>query len=535
MKYTTYTNPVLFCDYSDPDVISDGSDGKKFYMTASSFNYTPGLPVLESADLVNWHLINYAASRIPLSQFDYPRHAKGLWAPSIRYHSGRYIITVAMPDEGIFVTEATDPRGNWSPLRCIWKGRGFIDPCPIWDDNGKVWIVHAYAKSRAGINSMLGILEADPDTLDCKAESFTSPGTGGDEIVFDGRKTQPTIEGPKIYKRNGLYYIFAPAGGVQEGWQTVLRSRSLKGPYEEKIVMARGASVINGPHQGALVGVSDGTEWFIHFQSRGVYGRIIHLQPVVWRNGWPCMGTGAENGKFPGEPVMSYRKTCQPEVAQEPYNDGLKDWQWTANSKTDFIYNTDKCRVNDSFPKGIALSVLSVSSGDPYVLWNCANILTKKISSPSLRICVEFDISNLPEDGRAGVILLGNQYASAEIYHTRDGMEFRYIESVYGKKTDDDDERQERIVSRSEIFSPVNNRVSFFMNFKNTGIYTAACSFSMSANLNEKDNLFTWVPSAMSFVPETGHWVGCRTGLYAVGKNTGSIVVTEYKEIKRQQ
>jgi len=245
-----YKNPVLLCDYSDPDVIRVGDT---FYLTASSFNFVPGLPLLESKNLVEWKLAGYAAKKIPLPGYGDVQNAKGIWAPALRFHAGLFYIFFATPDEGIFETHAKNFRGEWSEWNCVWSGKGFIDPCPLWDDDGKIYVVHGYAKSRIGFNSKLGILELD-ENLKAKTE---------DRIIFDGTETQPTIEGPKIYKRNGFYYIFAPAGGVTRGWQTVLRSEDIFGGYEEKIVLAQGKTKINGPHQGGYVETQDGSGYFL--------------------------------------------------------------------------------------------------------------------------------------------------------------------------------------------------------------------------------------------------------------------------------
>ena len=119
-------------------------------------------------------------------------------------------------------------------------------------------------------------------------------------VVFDGRERQPTIEGPKFYRKNGWYYIFAPAGGVKIGWQTVLRSKNVLGPYEDKIILDQGTTSINGPHQGAWVDTADGKSWFVHFQDRGAYGRVVHLQPMSWLNEWPVIGDDRDgDGKRP--------------------------------------------------------------------------------------------------------------------------------------------------------------------------------------------------------------------------------------------
>src|SRR4030095_2037632 len=113
-------------------------------------------------------------------------------------------------------------------------------------------------------------------------------------IVFDGHAADPTVEGPKFYKLNGYYYILAPAGGVATGWQLALRSKNIYGPYERRIVLAQGKTAINGPHQGALINTITGESWFVHFQDKGAYGRVVHLEPAVWKNDFPVIGADAD-------------------------------------------------------------------------------------------------------------------------------------------------------------------------------------------------------------------------------------------------
>jgi beta-xylosidase len=323
-----YRNPVIFADYSDPDVVRVGSD---FYLVASSFNVVPALPVLHSRDLVNWTIVGHAVPRLPSPRYDVPQHGMGVWAPSLRYHAGKYWIYFGDPDLGIFMTTASNPRGPWEPLTLVHDARGWIDPCPLWDDDGRVYLVHAWAKSRAGFNSVLTVRQLTPDGRRLADDTATN--------VFDGAVRHPTIEGPKFYKRNGHYYIFAPAGGVANGWQTVLRSKSVLGPYEDRVVLARGNTPVNGPHQGGWVEAPNGSSWFVHFQDRGSYGRIVHLQPMTWRDdGWPVMGSDAD-ADGTGEPVDSYTKPVQtsaspaaPQTSDE-FNGrdlGLQ-WQWQAN------------------------------------------------------------------------------------------------------------------------------------------------------------------------------------------------------------
>ena len=283
-----YQNPILPMDFSDPDAVRVGED---YYLISSSFTYLPGVPVLHSKDLVHWERIGNCVERLPFDRYAQPAHGCGTWAPALRYHAGRFYAFIPLPDEGIFYTEATDPAGPWSALHCVKSASGWIDPCPLWDDDGSVYMAHAFAKSRCGIKHKIQLSRLDPETLEVVEDG---------PIVFDGTLSQPTAEGPKMYKRNGWYYIFIPAGGVEYGWQTVLRARNVYGPYEEKIVMHQGASSINGPHQGAWVTAPDGSDWFLHFQDRFELGRVVHLQPMCWHSDWPFIGL-EQNGDGIGD------------------------------------------------------------------------------------------------------------------------------------------------------------------------------------------------------------------------------------------
>ncbi len=311
-----YRNPILYTDLSDPDLIRVGQD---FYMTASSFTYVPGLPVLHSRDLVHWEIIGYAAAELPAERYAHPAHGCGIWAPSIRFARGRFYIYACMPDEGLYTWTAEDPAGPWT-CRLVKKVTGWIDPCPLFDENG-TWLIHGFAASRVGINNILYIHRLSDDGL-----SVLDKG----RRVYDGAEYgDVTVEGPKLYRRGDVFWILCPAGGVRDGYQLALRSRSLFGPYERRIVLSRGTSPVNGPHQGGWVDDGSGKNWFIHFQDVGPYGRIPHLQPVDWSDGWPVMGDrgtpvpGGDTG-LPAVPLFLPLSDC--------FESGPGfAWQWQAN------------------------------------------------------------------------------------------------------------------------------------------------------------------------------------------------------------
>ncbi|MDE7407684.1 MAG: glycoside hydrolase 43 family protein, partial [Muribaculaceae bacterium] len=328
----TYTNPVINADYSDPDVVAVDGD---YYMTSSSFCNVPALPILHSRDLVNWQLVNYAVTELP-TIYNIAKHGAGVWAPAIRYHNGEFFIYWGDPDIGIYMVRTKDPLGRWEKPVLVQKAKGIIDTCPLWDDDGRAYLVNGWAKSRAGLNAILTVTEMSPD------------GTrliGNPVMVYDGIPDgNHTIEGPKFYKRGDWYYIFAPAGSVTTGWQVVLRSKSPYGPYEARTVMAQGCTDINGPHQGGWVDTPEGESWFLHFQDKGIIGRVTHLNPMKWINDWPVIGIDSD-GDGCGEPVRIYRKPKVMEkvaihtpVEDDEFNTtalGLQ-WEWFANYKPTF-------------------------------------------------------------------------------------------------------------------------------------------------------------------------------------------------------
>lgn len=280
-----YTNPIMDADVPDPDVVLLPDGG--YALVASSFDRAPGLPLWRSDDLLTWRRATSAGGFRP----DAP-HDGGVWAPSIRAHGDHLYIVWGDPDLGVFVVDAPALDGPWSEPRLILPGRGLIDACPFWDLDGRAFVVHGYARSRAGFANRIDVFEADADLT--RATSRSRVVIDGDDI--DGCHV---LEGPKIYRRGKDLWIFAPAGGVATGWQYAFRARGWEGPWEHRIVLAQGGTAVNGPHQGAWVTGRDGEDWFLHFQAKGHLGRVLHLQPLHWQDdGWPQIGAA-------GEPVAS--------------------------------------------------------------------------------------------------------------------------------------------------------------------------------------------------------------------------------------
>lgn len=425
-----YTNPILHLDYSDPDVCRVGDD---YWMTASSFNCFPGLPILHSRDLVHWDLAGAALTDYPCdgSGDDFHtivHHGKAVWAPAIRFHDGWFYIYVGDPDRGIFMVRTQDPAGVWEKPVWVVREKGFIDPCPLWDDDGRAWLSHGLAGSRAGLKSVLFMAPMAPD-----GRSLLGPS----RIVHDGHLTQPTIEGTKLYKRGGLYYIFSPAGGVATGWQTVLRSNSPYGPWEERIVMAWAPGTVNGPHQGAWVSGADGTDWFIHFQDKGAYGRIVHLQPLRWlADGWPLIGEDPD-GDSVGQPVassvMPVASSVMPgsdRVSDVPGPYGLPlEWQYPAIPGPYW---------HMALPDG-GVRLYSVEQKWPYTsLWDCPNVLQQKFAAEAFTVTARLSFRPNPQlkqrGETAGFVVMGNDYAGLRVTDTAAGSVLSYIECLGASK-----------------------------------------------------------------------------------------------------
>lgn len=412
----TYVNPVINADYSDPDACAVGED---YYLTASSFNCIPGLPILHSKDLVNWEIIGHALeTQYPVEVYDSPSHGNGVWAPSIRYHNGEFYIYWGDPDYGIMMVKTKDPAGKWEEPVCVIPGKGMIDSTPLWDDDGRCYLTYAYANSRTRFASVIVVRELSADGTST---------IGNPVIVFDGNGTEcRTSEGPKLYKRDGWYWIMFPAGGVSTGFQVAMRSKNIYGPYESKIVMAQGKSNINGPHQGAWVHTAWGEDWFLHFQDKGCYGRVVHLQPVTWKDNWPVIGTD-KDGDYCGEPVVKYRKPktskawpIQNPVESDEFNQPVigKQWQWHANYDQKF-----------GMPTAFGtFRVYTHKLSDNFInLWEVPNLLLQKTPADKFTATTKIRFTAKDQNQFGGVIMMGLDYSALVVKRVGDEFQLQRI------------------------------------------------------------------------------------------------------------
>ena len=482
----TYKNPILHSDYSDPDVIRVGED---YYLTASSFNCTPGLPILHSKDLVNWRLINYALKKQPpFDVYDKVQHGKGVWAPCIRYHENMFYIFYPDPDYGIYMIQTENPYEDWSKPILVKEGKGLIDPSPFWDDNGKIYMVYAFAGSRAGLKSILAI---------CTINSDVTQANNDDILLIDGHNDESTIEGPKLHKRNGYYYIFAPAGGVSSGWQTVLRAKNIYGPYEKKKVMVQGNTSINGPHQGAWVQTQFGEDWFFHFQDKGAYGRVVHLQPLIWKDNWPIIGSDEDKDGI-GVPVSVYKKpkigtqfSIETPLDSDEFNEpklGLQ-WQWHANPQVYWGFPTSMgyfkmfCRPKPENDKNI---------------YNVNNLLLQKFPSDTFKATTKMTFNPLFDGEKVGLLVMGLDYSYIKIEQENGKL---FISQVICKNADMNTEEIE--IDKIEIKS----RIIYLQADIKVG---AIVNFSYSLDGKQYKNL------GNEFTARAGKWIGAKIGFFAL-------------------
>ena len=505
----TYTNPVINADYSAPDVCV-GPSGEDYYLTASSFQCIPGLPILHSRDLVNWQIVGYAIKdklyaghRELIEHYNTVQHGNGVWAPSIRYHDGQYYIYWGDPDYGVFMVKTLngDPAGEWTDPLLVIEGKGYIDTTPLWDEDGRCYLVNGWANSRAKFASVLTVRELSADG---------TRAIGQPVIVFDGNGTENrTCEGPKFYKRDGWYWIMCPAGGVPTGFQLAMRSKSPYGPYEHKVVLQQGKTHINGPHQGGWVHTKYGEDWFLHFQDKEAYGRVVHLNPVDWTTGWPIMGKK-------GEPVTTYRKpkangqlpTANPAESDE-FNSPImgKQWQWQANYDEKFGVPTafGTFRIyNYKLPE------------DANNLWLVPNMLLQKTPADEFTVTTELRFTSKADGQLGGLIMMGLDYQALVV--KRVGQEFQLLKLTCHQADKGTPQKEELITTlkptaedKTDYKPGIHEDIYLMMKVKESQV-----KFLWSLDGR------TYKSCSDAFKMREGKWIGAKFGYVSVDTNAKS-------------
>lgn len=501
-----YKNPIIYADYSDPDIVRVGED---FYMVASSFNCTPGLPVLHSRDLVNWKIVNHICNKIPLNGYDKPQHGRGIWAPSIKYYNGKVWVYVCTPDEGLFMSNTEDPMGEWSPLVHVKQVVGWIDPCPFWDEDGQGYLLHAFAKSRCGLSSLLHICKLSED---------------GTEIIDDGKiiidvvGKHHVMEGPKMFKRNGYYYISAPAGGIAHGYQVTMRSKNIYGPYEEKLAIHEGDNSVNGPRQGGFVDLDCGETWFAHFQDLDAYGRVVNLHPVKWVDDWMIIGEDID-GDGIGEPMEICKKPNVgevypidvPQTSDEFDSEKLGlQWQWHANPKKEWYSLKEKSGW-------LRLYACKLPEGDK-TLFSGGNLLLQKFPAPQFEVTTKLVFSPEKISDIAGLIISGTEYYYLSLSNDDEGIQLSFI-----KGFGDLEKREEVKIEAINIALHKAGEIYLKATVRNGAI----CSFSYSLDSESYEVI------GEEFKASPGRWIGSKVGVFCINSaNENSLGYADFDWVR---
>ncbi|MDR2384893.1 MAG: glycoside hydrolase 43 family protein [Tannerella sp.] len=473
-----YANPILNADYSDPDVIRVGT---KYYMVASDFHFM-GMQVLESEDMVNWRIITQIYKCLDFKGWnENERYAGGSWAPAIRFHDGKFWVFFCTPDEGLFMTNAESPAGPWTPLHLVKAVPKWEDPCPFWDEDGKAYL----GRSIYGAGPII-IHQMSYDGKQLLDSGIT---------VYKG----PVAEGTKILKKDGYYYLSIPEGGVERGWQTILRSKSIYGPYEKKVVLEQGSTSINGPHQGAIVDTPEGKWWFYHFQHAGTIGRVVHLQPMYWHDEWPVIGVDIDrNGT--GEPVYVWKKPISSTEVFYPQTDDNFDmpelglqWQWNHNP------------ADEAWSLSLKKGSLTLEALTSTTFRLARNTLTQKIMGYESEATVEVDISEMVDGQRCGLVCMGGENKMLGIRKINGALSLYF--------SDDAIEIAIASIKKKKIYL----RVS---------IDIPDSKFIYSYSLDNKN----YLKCGETFYMKFGYWKGARIGLYCynIEKKSGLAIFDSF-------
>lgn len=401
----TYANPVLPADFSDLDAIAVGDT---FYAISSTMQYSPGMTVLASKDLVNWKIIGGVVPDLtaldPELNWDrMDRAGRGIWAGAIRYHAGQFWVYFTTPDQGIFMSTAKNVAGPWTPVTPVMSDPGWDDTCPFWDDDGQMYLVttHFAAEGPSATKYNIHLFKLTPDG------KAIIPGS--DRIIHQSRGS----EANKLYKWNGLYYHFYSEVRPEGRVVMMDRAKSLDGPWETRQLIHVHGAIDKEPNQGGIVQAPDGKWWFFTHQGRGDWeGRAAVLLPVEWVDGWPILGKPGPDGI--GEMLWRCRKPIQgqPETSVVAGDDftapTLKpEWQWNYQPRAGMWSLTER--------KG-SLRLHAFAPLKPDDPRSVGNVLTQRaFRSQRNQVTVKLDVSGMVAGQEAGLTHFAKTFASLSV------------------------------------------------------------------------------------------------------------------------
>ncbi len=387
-KDGTFLNPVLPSDYSDLDCIRVGDD---YYAISSTMQYSPGMTVLHSRDLVNWEVIGNAVSDLtqisPMLNWDkMDRYGRGIWAGSIRYHNGRFYIFFGTPEEGYFMTSAKDPAGEWEPLTQLMVESGWDDCTAIWDENGQGYFLGTCFAD----NCKTYIFRMADD---CRSIDFKSA-----RLVNEGNHR----EANKLIRHGDYYYlVFSEHQNHLGRYVMAKRDKSLEGSFSEERQLLLPCRESNEPNQGGIVEGPDGKWYFFTHHGSGDWsGRIASLLPVEWSEGWPMIGDRkrGEIGSMVWQmpmPKLEKRKLSVGRGGEFSSQELEPWWQWNYQPRKSMYSLTER--------KGW-LRLRAFRPLQDNTLLKAGNTLTQRsFRSAHSEVVIKMDISHMAEGQRAGL------------------------------------------------------------------------------------------------------------------------------------
>ncbi len=379
---TTFTNPVIYADVPDIDVIRVESD---FYMVSTTMHLMPGVPIMKSKDLVNWEIISYVVPEIKDSPAydleDGNVYGQGQWASSLRYHNGQfYVFFATNRPRKTYIYSTVNPTGKWEKVMDL--NERYHDTSLFFDDDGKVYI--------AGGSGNIRLREMKSDLSDVKEDGLNVEVINGRERNLNG-----LLEGTHLCKYNGKYFMFLiwwPSGGIRT--QLAFRSDKIEGPYEQHVILSndmdrKGAGVA----QGCIIDTKGGNWYGFLFQDRGAVGRVPVLMPCRWEDGWPMLGDA--DGKVPlvmDMPVLGQKAT--PLVISDDFKSPklALNWQWNHNPDNTLWSLTER--------KGyMRLKTGKVAQS----IFEARNMLSQRTEGPACRGIVSLDVSKMRDGDIAGL------------------------------------------------------------------------------------------------------------------------------------
>lgn len=417
----TFKNPVLYEDFPDND-ISTGPDGA-FYFSASNFHYSPGAPILRSYDLVSWEFVGHSIPRLNFGDgYNLPATGErayrgGTWASTLRYRkSNKTWYWIGCTNFWItWVFTAPNPEGPWTQAANLGGGVCFYDNGLLIDDDDTMYVVYTYDGGK-----QVNVTQLAPDGLSiARTEKVLVPGQVGAD----------SVEGNRMYKINGTYYILNDHPGSTA---YVWKSASPWGPYEGKPLADSVASPVPGggaPHQGSLIQTAKGDWYFMSFTWAYPSGRLPVLAPITFQaDGFPTLVTNATNGAWGTRYPL-------PLPAAKPLNfPWTRSYAFTALTSLpptfEWNHNPDTSKYALSPDTGLTLSTASVTTD----LYAARNTLTHRVHGEFPSAALELDVSRMADGDRAGLAAFRDRSAYVGVH--RDGTSLQ-VAAVFNQTIDE--------------------------------------------------------------------------------------------------